>query len=114
MEPARRAHTPTPYTPRARFLVSQVHVLPPNGVCTIHDPPGGCTKNLNSGPAHVDAVAVKVTLAPGAWGDAMPGVIDAAVQPPIEKASISLIAGTKTLVSPVAGVEECVSAPVVA
>ena len=90
----------------------QAQVAPPKPVCAVHEPPGGWRKNLNSGVEHLLAPAVKVTVAPGACGEATLGLIEAAVQPPIENASSSPRAGTKTIPSPVAGEAKCVSPPV--
>src|SRR6266852_7646099 len=98
-------------------VVFQAHVLAPNAVCAVHEPTGCCRKNLNWAAVQVVAVAVNVTVAPGACGEAAPGLIEADVQvtggtPLSENATTWVVAPTKIIPSPAAGVAKCPTTPV--
>src|SRR2546423_14343211 len=49
-------------------------------VRAVQEPPGGCTKNSNSGLEQPVAEALKVTVAPGACGEATEGEREADAQ----------------------------------
>src|SRR5216683_374485 len=93
-------------------VVVHAQVFAPNAVCAVHEPPGGCRKNLNSGVVQPVAVAVNVTPVPAGCGEATLPLMLAEVQPPMLNASISFRPGTNTIPSPVAGDAKRVSEPV--
>jgi len=83
VDPVDLTHTPTPYTPDGKPVVSHAHVAPPNAVLAVQlVVPGGSTKNSYWGVAVQPVeVAVNVIVAPGLRGDATSGLMLADVQP---------------------------------
>jgi hypothetical protein len=56
-------------------VVDQVQVPAPQSRCSVHVVlPGDSSQNLYCGDGHPVEVALKVTAAPGAWGEGVPGL----------------------------------------